>query len=151
PPPSGRHHAKKLLDQFEEAWQQGTEPRIEDVLRQTPASGDEGARRELLEELIKIDLEYRWRRQRAGVKPLRLEDYVERFSDLGPLDRLPAPLIAQEYEARQSWGDRPGHTEYAARFPQQAAKLAQILPEIDADLAVEFAVREANEPPRRHP
>jgi serine/threonine protein kinase/WD40 repeat protein len=149
--PSGRCNARKLLDQFEEAWQQGMELRIEDVLAQTPASGDNGTRRELLEELIKIDLEYRWRRKCTGVKPLKLEDYVGRFPELGPLDRLPTPLIAQEYEARQSWGDRPDHAEYAARFPRQAAKLGQILPEIDADLAVEFVVREAKELPGRHP
>src|SRR5262249_42674828 len=48
-------------------------------------------------------------------------------------------------------GDRPGHAEYAARFPQQATKMKPVLEEIDADMAIEFAVREANEPSGRHP
>ncbi len=50
-----------LLDRFEQAWQGGAPPSIKDFL---PA-GRPGRRRALYE-LIKIDLEYRWRSPAAG-------------------------------------------------------------------------------------
>src|SRR5262249_35365315 len=64
----------------------------------------------------------------------RLEDYVARFPELGPLDRLPAELIAEEYRARHFWGDRPGYEEYATRFARQAAQLRQLFAQVDAEL-----------------
>src|SRR5262245_9364708 len=72
-PPS----AEGLLIQFDRAWQSGTPPRLDDFL--SPAS--DPARRQLLEELIKIDLECRWCRsaQRSNDpanRPLHLEDYI---------------------------------------------------------------------------
>ena len=65
PPPGEQTELLSLLEQFDRAWQGQTPPRIDEFL--PPGSGThrgrEGAsRRERLEELIKIDLEYRWRR-----------------------------------------------------------------------------------------
>src|SRR4051812_40236685 len=101
----------QLVDRFERAWQQRPPPAIEEFLPEDPAAANE-----LLLELVKVDLEYRW--SRCGVRPARprLEDYVGRLPALGPLRRLPAELIAEEYRVRHRWGDRPGHAEYAARF-----------------------------------
>src|SRR5206468_3749958 len=87
---------------------------------------------------------YRWRqgdRTPADGLPLcpRLEDYVARYPRLGPLERLSAELIAEEYRARWRWGDRPSPADYAARFPAQASNLPERLAGIDAELAVEGA------------
>src|SRR5262249_20418471 len=88
----------KVVDRFELAWQGGTPPAIEEFLPAVPSgknSADNPLRRELVQELVKIDLEYRWRRptqeaassDAAGppssdasfsARP-RLEDYVERL------------------------------------------------------------------------
>jgi serine/threonine protein kinase len=125
----------QLLAQFDRSWQSGVPPRIEEFLAR---AGNSAANGELLEELIKVDLEYRWRRTAnlgTAVRPL-LEEYLRRFPELGPLDRLPAELIAEEYRIRHRWGDRPGHAEYAARFPAQTA-LAESLLRVDADLTAE--------------
>jgi serine/threonine protein kinase len=123
-----------LLEEFETAWRQGSSPAIADFL---PADAD--ARRPMLEDLIKLDLEYRWRRGPAEATPWRLEDYVARHPELGPVDRLPGELIGEEYLARHRWGDRPGQAEYLARFPKQAAVLPGIFEAIDAELQSEFA------------
>jgi serine/threonine protein kinase len=159
--PSGLdQEALDLLDpveQFDAAWGRDATPRLEAFL---PAPGD-ARRRELLEELVKIDLEYRWRRaQSARVDPTivvtggeagdrepgnetrrcrgpRLEDYLERFVELGPLESISTELIGEEYRARQRWGDQPGHAEYLARFPNLTAALPQMLANLDAELAAE--------------
>src|SRR5438309_921853 len=69
PPPEESRQLERFVDDFEEAWQNGTAPPIEQFLSPITADtsqADHTARRELLEELVKIDLEYRWRRARAG-------------------------------------------------------------------------------------
>jgi WD40 repeat protein/serine/threonine protein kinase len=135
---------EKLLEQFEIAWQDGAVPRIESVLNAGPPL-PAATRRELLEELIRIDLEYRWRQAdqvRTG-DPLRgqprLEDYVAHFPELGRLDQLSVESIAAEYRVRRHWGDRPTHAEYLARFPHLGASLRPTLARIDGELAAEYA------------
>src|SRR5262245_53534309 len=96
--PSGRAETEKLLYQFDNAWQLGNPPRIEDYLKAhaaipltrtpLPPGERERGRREFLEELVKIDLEYRWRRKLPGNSPWSLEEYVTRYPELGRLDSL---------------------------------------------------------------
>lgn len=141
-PPSLDDDLLKLLAQFDRAWQAGAGPRIEEFLTRASAGTP---RRELLEELVKVDVEYRWR-QPGGHNPAerpRLEEYVRRFPELGRLDRLPAALIEEEYRVRQRWGDRPGHAEYAARFPGRGA-LRESLARVDAEVAAELRTRETS-------
>jgi serine/threonine protein kinase len=143
-PPAGQEDPEDILCRFDEAWQRGTAPPIGDFLSGS-AFASEPARRHLLEELIRIDLEYRWRRPTdatgSGRTPsperLRLEDYVSRYPQLGPLGQLGIELIGDEYRVRQRWGDRPEPAEYRARFPAHGAKLLAVLARIDAELAVE--------------
>jgi eukaryotic-like serine/threonine-protein kinase len=130
-----------LLCRFDQSWRSGMVPRIEDFL--PPASGNGPAlsgpaRRELLEEMIKVDLECRWRRPGGSDVRPRLQDYVARFPELGPLERLPLELIGEEYRVRQRWGDRPGAAEYLAQFAAQGPKLRALLARLDAELAAEF-------------
>jgi hypothetical protein len=82
-----------IVQQFEEAWQNGGRPAIGDYLPDGPD------RLAVLRELIAIDLQ---RRQRAG-EPVRLVDYVERFPEVlaadplsitGPPNTVPGPFFA---------------------------------------------------------
>src|SRR5262245_30358734 len=118
---------KKLLYQFDRAWQDGTPPRIEDLL---PLAPDCEFRKKLLELLIQIDLGYRWRQaphaivnQTSSIPPRpRLEDYVAIYPEMGTIEQLSLQLIGEEYWARVRWGDRPDHEQFVARFPRYGAK-----------------------------
>src|SRR5207245_2179681 len=105
---------EEALQRFEDAWRGGEPPRLDQFLPKAPAdarASGGAARQELLAELIKIDLEYRWQRGPAAERP-RLENYLGQFPELGPVDRLAPDLIGEEYRVRQRWGDRPGHADY---------------------------------------
>src|SRR5262249_1057783 len=91
-------------------------------------------RGQLLVELIKIDLDQLWRRTADAVSGPRLEEYVSRFPELGPVGQLPTDLIQEEYHVRHCWGDRPGHGEFLERFGAQADRLGELLAKIDAEL-----------------
>lgn len=121
-----------LLEEFDLLWRNGSPVRIETLLAKVAGA----VRAKLLVELIKIELEYRWRKP-GGYRPM-LEDYVVRFPELGPPGRLPADLIGEEYRVRQRWGDRPGHQEYGVRFSGHSLGLEQLLRRIDSDLTAEF-------------
>src|SRR5262245_38855815 len=142
PSPLLSDELEQVLDRFDLAWQGGTPPALDQFLSK---NSNASARRQLLIELIKIDLDYRWQRlpqtKADGPLPAQplLEDYLRRFPELGPVDKLPVELIGEEYSARQCWGDRPGHEEYRNRFRQQAAVLKIVLTQIDIDLAQEKA------------
>jgi serine/threonine protein kinase len=81
--------------------------------------GDDPLYRVVLLELVKIDLEYRWRHGNT----IRLEDYLARFPNLGSVGDLPVPLIHEEYRVRSRYGDRPSLDSYRERFPGQFAEL----------------------------
>ncbi|MBY0524212.1 MAG: SUMF1/EgtB/PvdO family nonheme iron enzyme [Gemmataceae bacterium] len=143
-PSDGRLQAvEMLLTHFAQAWQQKDPPPIEQFL---PRAFDDDSRRNLLIELIKIDLENRWRRAGQGPpsppgangtlpdRPL-LEHYLGQFAELGPVERFPVALIAEEYNARRRWGDRPLVAAYLAGFPAQAAELSKLLVEPEGELA----------------
>ena len=108
----------KLLDGFEKSWQSGTIPDICDVCRHI----DERHRPAALIDLVKIDLEYRWRvnADHKGTDPATtrhtLEWYVEKLGAEVPLQDLAPELIRHEYYVRQRWGDRPTIAEYQQRF-----------------------------------
>jgi tRNA A-37 threonylcarbamoyl transferase component Bud32 len=142
---------------FEQAWQHGP-PEISEFvasLDTSPdnperASPDPAAQRCLLQELICIDLEFRWRQPAAipagasmvpadasGLPPRPvLDDYLRKFPELGRLEALPSELIGEEYRVRHRWGDRPGHEEFLARFGGRDA-LRRRLAQIDQDLVIE--------------
>ncbi len=143
-----------ICERFEAAWKSGEQPLLSTFPRDVPESFSEASRRELLVELVKIDLEYRWRSayardgHRASVAattahaeesaaildcPL-LECYFDRSPDLGPLSEAPDSLIVLEYRVRHRWGDRPGHTEYRQRFGGVRESLQEELRQIDQEL-----------------
>src|SRR5262245_56054060 len=100
--------AEALLFQFDRAWKQGTPLPFSEILRlleQARPAPTAWERRRLLEELVKIDLEYRWRSQPGspvagpGKRP-RLEDYLRDHPELGPVEQLSVELIGAEYWVR---------------------------------------------------
>jgi WD40 repeat protein/serine/threonine protein kinase len=127
---------EQVLCDFDDAWRSGTAPCIEHFL--PPGSAADPSQREHLHELIKIDLEYRWRQSVHGKAPL-LEQYLIQFPALGSVAELPLDLLGEEYRVRHRWGDRPPHAEYAARFPQRGSAVGEALQKIDALLAIELA------------
>jgi len=164
---------EELLKRFEHAWRHGQSPPRIDEFLPPPQDGSQATaslRRRTLEELVQLDLEYRWqahsllhrtdpaldpgyRPLAAGRPPLTacalLEDYVACYPDLVPLSRLSVDLIAAEYFVRHGWGDRPGHAEYLRRFSQHGPALLQTLRRADARIALELRARE--EPPQERP
>lgn len=131
------HALDAVLERFEDAWARGGTPRLEEYVPSSAAAG----RVRALEELIKIDLSYRWRRPGDGPAPPRLEQYLERFPELGPAGRLSLELIAAEYWVRRQSGDRVAPQEYLDRFAAHGNRLLEKLQQVDAELA-----KEANGP-----
>lgn len=72
-------------------------------------------RASVLTELVVIDIVRRWQR---GERPL-VESYIDRFPELGPLDKVSFKLITEEYRARLRAGDIRDADGYRRRFPLQ--------------------------------
>jgi tetratricopeptide (TPR) repeat protein len=147
-----------LLVQFEDAWQGDRPPKVAAFLQTRLGSGphlDPPVYQRLLEELVKIDLECRWRHAGQSAAdsnsdsdsafssptvlaqgPL-LDLYLRTCPQLGPAERLSCELIAEEYRVRQRWGDRPTQAEYLVRFPAQAGRLPILLAQVDQELRAE--------------
>jgi tRNA A-37 threonylcarbamoyl transferase component Bud32 len=140
------------LEAFETAWRGGPRPMIAAFWRTCHPPADPDERRELLLELIQVDLEYRWRSgkergRRPGARGPHLEWYNKQFAELGSLDALPLALVAEEYRVRRRWGDNPSHAEYAARFPRGGLFLIELLAGVDVALADEGLSTEATAEP----
>ena len=114
---------QNIVDQFERSWQQANTPdRTVDLAAFLPSETDP-LRTIALVELIKSELEIRWRR-RQGVS---LDYYLERFSELGRLCNLPPSLVYEEYRVRKRFGDKPELVEYQKRFPEQFSQFERLL------------------------
>lgn len=115
---------------FERAWRGSNEPKIEEFLPE-----DRENKRNILRELICVDLEYRWR----GGRPVVLEDYVRQFPELPASEPVLLELVIEEYRVRHRWGDRPSRDECQRRFPS-LSDLRSRLREVDDELQREAAV-----------
>jgi serine/threonine protein kinase len=104
-----------IADRFEKAWQKvGVQGEPPDLGKFLPPPQDP-LRKLVLQELVKTDLEARWRRdQSTGV-----EFYVQRFPELGAVKELSPALLFEEYRIRHEYGDKPPVTAYQRRFPHQ--------------------------------
>ncbi len=108
-----------IVNRFEEAWQRGLTPEIEQYL---PAAGSSLWRRTLVE-LIQIDLEYRLKAERDT----RVKDYLGRYPDLTPreLDRSPSvdrghsrtQAGSVEWNTNPAAGGSPGWVERTQIHP----------------------------------
>jgi tetratricopeptide (TPR) repeat protein len=84
-PPEVWARLEQILNRFEDAWQRGERPALEDYLAEVDAE-----RAALLRELVHIDLELR---RRAG-EPAHSEDYLARFPELSEDTEVIAALSA---------------------------------------------------------
>lgn len=144
----------EVCQKFEAAWQAGNAPRIDDYVARVAASASPS--RQLLFELVLIDLEYRWQHAPHTTEPMPeadvtatvvdqtpamlpprplLEHYASRYPELGPLAELPVDVIADEYHIRAHCGAPPSPDEYYQRFPTQRSQLVAALADIDRQLA----------------
>jgi WD40 repeat protein len=95
---AGRSLAARIdavADDFEEEWQKKGPPSIADFLGAT--TGEQ--RRALLEELVQVDLEYRWQ---AGDRRA-LEDYAREFPELAGPDGAFSPVLALRIRQVEEW------------------------------------------------
>ena len=115
----------QVVDRFAAAWeshfsQQQAEPCAADFV----PTGEPAFVRLALVELLKLDLEFRWRFRRS---PRPVEDYAAEFPQLGPHDQWPVDLIHEELQARMQAGEQVTEEEIRARFPHQAAALCELV------------------------
>jgi eukaryotic-like serine/threonine-protein kinase len=108
---------EQLLQDFEAAWQRPEEPVLEEFLvaRESPR------RPYLLAELIKIDLECRWRRGRRAL----VEDYLARFPELCEGGQFPRDLLHEEIRVRRDCDQGPSWEELVSRFPDRQRELQE--------------------------
>jgi tRNA A-37 threonylcarbamoyl transferase component Bud32 len=123
-----------LIVEFERAWSDGQTPSIETFLQITQ---DARLRSRLLQELVCLDLEFQWKAVSRGerARAMTLEDYIDMFSELGPLADLPTELIEEEYRARTRWGDRPHPERFVRRFESRKEQILQTLRRVDVELS----------------
>jgi serine/threonine protein kinase len=136
-----------IVDHFDHAWRTGPVPSIPQFLdlfdadRCSPLE-----RRQLLLEMVKVDMEYRWRpaaqgrdSERPPAERWRLGEYLSQMPQLVAAGGAPIELIAEEYFVRQRFGDRPEPGELIERFSQQAAAIRAACMKIDEQLQAEKA------------
>ncbi len=106
-----------LVARFEEAWQRGNRPVVEEYL-----PSDEPDRRAVLTELVHADLEFRLK---AG-ESARVEDYLARYPQLQADAEVLGNLLAREFDLRRR--SDPGLTldDYRMRFPLHAGAIAEL-------------------------
>src|SRR3954454_2275388 len=114
---------RDLAERFEKAWQSTQESsKGVDLAAYLPANGD-ALRLPALYELVKTDLACRWER---GL-PVSLEDYLEKFPELGPAEKLSPRLIFEEYVIRTQHGVPTPLGVYKNRFPTQYDEFEQLV------------------------
>lgn len=112
-----------ILDRFEKAWTNvGSEDAIDMKAYLPPV--EDPLRPVALSELIKAELEIRWRRGQT----VRIESYLNDFPELLVVGTLP-PLIYEEYRVRHMHGDKPPVTAYQERFPSDYEEVKRLVQE----------------------
>jgi hypothetical protein len=112
-------------DRFEDAWKQARQHAGEVVLDAFLPPAEDPLHLVVLHELIKSDLEIRWR---AGLN-VTLEHYQQQYPKLGSVDSVAPELIYEEYRVRQRYGDKLALANYQRRFPNQFPALQRVLEE----------------------
>src|SRR5215472_10393096 len=124
-PPEEWVKLKEVAERFEDAWQDGRRPSIDDCL---PAEGP--LRRLALRELVHTELEYRLK---AG-EPARVEEYLHRYPSLRSDQEAVLALIGAEYRLRRR-REEVAPAEYRQRFPEYQGGRHVIPPEARQDPA----------------
>ncbi len=113
------------IDAFAAAWDSAIEAKASPPdLAAFVADLDAAAARQVLLELIKLDMERRGQHQRD---PQPIEWYAKTLAALGPVGKLPVDVIYEELQARMLAGRPVYREEVAERFPVQANALLRLL------------------------
>jgi WD40 repeat protein len=104
-----------IIARFEQAWQQGKPPVLDDYLQAEPHE-----RLVLLIELVHIDLEFR---VRAG-EAIRVEIYLGRYPEVAECSSAAVALVVREMQLRQRREPGLRLDEFLVRFPQYQNELA---------------------------
>eukprot|EP00913_Durusdinium_trenchii_P010879 g10208.t1 len=119
---------------------------IEDIARASKRSErtvDSPQRAAALRELIRIDLEFRWRNVaddgETAVAQHTLHNYLESFPELTVEELADSGLIAEEYRVRTRWGDRPSASGLLQEYGLGEEHLPLLLA-VDEELATEETV-----------
>jgi DNA-directed RNA polymerase specialized sigma24 family protein len=100
--------------------------------------------RQVLRELVRVDLEYGWEHGR----PKRLEEYQRLFPELFRDPESVQEIAFEEYRLRQQAGENPGPDDYQQRFGVSTGSWAKAdpvsddRPERDVDMAAAAPVGE---------
>lgn len=114
-PPNEWNRLEEIIERFEQAWQSGQRPAIDDYLK-----AEVIAPQALLLELIHAELECRLK---AG-EDARVEAYLERYPQLADHREGVLELITAEYNFRQRREPDLKPEDYERRFPQYRAELS---------------------------
>jgi eukaryotic-like serine/threonine-protein kinase len=114
PPPEDVARLEEVVNRFEDAWQRGERPVIDEHL-----SGDGGLRFLLLVELVHVELENRVKAEEAA----RVEEYLRRYPELGRDRAVVLELVAAEWQQRRRRDPGVTTAEYLERFPEYRAEL----------------------------
>lgn len=140
-PDDEKHQVTARAEQFQRALARGPVTDFAPFL-----DGLAGAARlALLTELVCRDMRFRWT---AGERPT-VESYVERYPELGPVEKVPAALVLEEYRCRAGAGETPDPREYRDRFPGQFDALQTELQAVTQYGTVK-AAGTPNLPPQTH-
>ena len=147
-------------EQFEKAWQSGDVPDIAGFAAGVPVN----RYRECVEELVMIDMEYRWKSasipgrvndpantQLPTELPKSLDQYIALFPPLESQGNISVRLLRQEYRVRHLWGDRPDRDAFRKFAPDAWEGLESALDEVDSQLPArcEISRTSDSELPRR--
>lgn len=145
---SSHQTLEQWLDEFERAWKQGKPPAIREILERQRAAPQRSlslkSENELLIELIRIDLEYRWRRAASSPResaPL-LDYYLNEFPSLRNDPDAFDELLSEEIRVRTRWGAAPDPGEYRQRFELLAPDLTGKFEEIRQEIEVESSLKQ---------
>src|SRR6478609_2618348 len=118
PTPEAWSQCEERIEAFEQAWQVGPPPNIDDFLR-----GEESEQMVLLVELIHADLEFRLK---AG-ETARVESYFDRYPRTVHARTVVLDLLQTEFALRKRRGEVVGLDEYSRRFPAYVEDLRRHL------------------------
>ncbi|HEV3203498.1 MAG TPA: protein kinase [Gemmataceae bacterium] len=140
------HQLEQTIDAFEEAWQKGERPLIEDYLADIECD-----RTACLIELVHVDLEYRLK---AGHN-VRIEEYFECYPELRNDSTIQQDLIAAEQDLR-SRPEKPSEkiatrSQYRVLHTYAKGGLGEIRIAVDQQLNREVALKLIQKPHAHNP
>lgn len=121
----------KLIEAFESAWLKGDAQPLENFLLEPTDSRYIGT----LEELVHIDLEFRWKEfgksNEILERPPTVEDYLRRFPDL---EEVKLGLIRGEFDLISRFGEHVSVDDFVSRFGESVSG-SELRPILESQLS----------------